>query len=197
VTVGVRTATQQDVEPLSRMLARAFRADPFHRWVFPNERAWARGSQRSFAWAMAGELDHGTVFTDEGLRGAAIWRDPGRNSPSFWEQLQTGLPMLPLLGVRSPLVLAGMRRLADAHPKRRHGYLSILGTDPDQQGQGIGSALLHTLIDRCARTAAAAYLEASRPENVPYYERHGFEVIGELQLPRGPTVWRMLHAPCP
>jgi hypothetical protein len=37
--------------------------------------------------------------------------------------------------------------------------------------------------------------EASRLENVPFYEHHGFEVLGEFPLPKGPLVWRMLRTP--
>ena len=91
----------------------------------------------------------------------------------------------------------GFDRLMALHPKEAHWYLGVLGTDPKHQNRGIGSALLRPVLARCDGGGDAAYLEASRPENVPYYERHGFEVVGEFQLPKGPPVWRMLHTPHP
>ena len=96
-----------------------------------------------------------------------------------------------------PLVLRGFQRLMALHPTEPHWYLSVLGTDPEHQKSGIGSALLRSVLARCDAEGAAAYLEASRPENVPYYERHGFEVVGEFRLPKGPPVWRMSYAPRP
>ena len=199
MTVVVRPATNQDVEPLSHVLARAFHDDPFHRWIFPDERAWARSSHRSFALALRGEVEHGTVFTDDSLRGAAIWRRPERGPLSIGEQLRVAVPMISLLRTRAPPVLRGFRRLLALHPVEPHWYLGVLGTDPEHQGRGIGSALMHAVLDRCDggghEGAHSAYLEASRPENVPYYERHGFEVIGESRMPDGPPVWRMLHTP--
>ena len=182
------------MEELSHVLACAFREDPFHRWIFPKERAWARGSSKSFALALRGEVERGTVFTNGELEGAAIWREPGLGPLSLVEELRMGLPMLALLGIRSPLVLLGFKRLLALHPKQPHWYLSVLGTHPEQQGKGIGSALLQPVLDRCDESGDAAYLEASRAENVPYYERHGFEVIGEFEMPKGPTIWRMLRS---
>ena len=194
-TVAVRPATRQDVEPLSRVLARAFRKDPFHRWIFPQERAWERNSQRSFALALRAEVEHGSVFTDEELQGAAIWRDPAMGPVSFWERVRLAVPMMFLLGRRSSLVLGGLNRLLALRPKEPHWYLSVLGTDPEHQKRGIGCALVRAGLARCDEGGAAAYLEASRPENVPYYERRGFEVVGQLQMPGGPPVWRMSYAP--
>jgi hypothetical protein len=47
---------------------------------------------------------------------------------------------------------------------------------------------------RCDAEHAPTYLESSNPSHVPYYQRFGFEVIGELTLPRGGPVmsqmWR-------
>lgn len=195
MTVSVRPATPHDVEPLSHVLARAFRDDPFHRWIFPTEKAWAKNSHRSFATALRGEVHHGTVFTDEQMQGAAVWRDPRLGALSLWEQLRMGLPSMAHLGTRAPLVFLGFQRLMALHPKAPHWYLSILGTEPSRQHQGVGAALLRAALSRCDDAGHSAYLEASRPENVPYYERHGFEVMGEHQLPKGPPVWRMLYPP--
>jgi predicted N-acetyltransferase YhbS len=49
-------------------------------------------------------------------------------------------------------------------------------------------------LERCDAEHAPAFLESSNPVNVPYYERFGFEAIGELAIPRGGPVmtpmWR-------
>lgn len=37
----------------------------------------------------------------------------------------------------------------------------------------------------------------TRPSNIPFYRRHGFEVVGEVQFPSGPTLWPMWRDPLP
>jgi predicted GNAT family N-acyltransferase len=46
---------------------------------------------------------------------------------------------------------------------------------------------------RCDAERVPAYLESSKPANVPFYERHGFRVVGELAIEHGPPIWRMLR----
>ena len=68
----------------------------------------------------------------------------------------------------------------------------LIGTDPTVRGKGYGPLLMHSRLDRCDAEHAPAYLEASKPDLVPYYQRFGFEVSGEIKLPRGgPTMWPM------
>jgi len=64
--LSVVPATHRDVAHLARLLARAFHDDPMHGWIFPEERARARGSHRSFAAAMRQELRHNSVLTTDG-----------------------------------------------------------------------------------------------------------------------------------
>ncbi len=54
---------------------------------------------------------------------------------------------------------------------------------------------MHSRLDRCDEENAPAYLEASKPELVPYYSRFGFEVTAQIKLPNGgPTMWPMWRA---
>ena len=45
------------------------------------------------------------------------------------------------------------------------------------------------------RAGAIAYLEASNPRNVPFYERLGFVVSGEIQEGSSPTIFAMEREP--
>ena len=40
-----------------------------------------------------------------------------------------------------------------------------------------------------------AYLEARSEENVSFYRRSGFEVMGDIELPNGPMVFQMIREP--
>ena len=193
---GVRPMTRADIEPLSRVLARAFRDDPFHRWIFPSHRAWARRSHRSFAGLIHDNIERGGLLTTENGEGAAIWLPPGLPQPGALEQIAMAVRMLAVFGRRFFRVTGGFQRMMARHPREPHWYLAVLGTDPVHQGKGVGSALIEPVLEHCEREALVAYLEASRIENVPYYQRFGFEVREEIAMPAdGPSVWAMAWTP--
>ncbi len=76
------------------------------------------------------------------------------------------------------------------HPQEPLGYLGTLGVDPSLQGRGVGRALLGRWLAGLDREATGAYLETDRCENVAFYERSGFRVLGETQV-LGARIWRM------
>jgi GNAT superfamily N-acetyltransferase len=81
-----------------------------------------------------------------------------------------------------------------AHPEEPHWYLAFIGSDPDVRGKGYGQALMNSRLDRCDAEHAPAYLESSKPDNVPYYQRFGFDITGEITPPGGPTLIPMWRA---
>jgi ribosomal protein S18 acetylase RimI-like enzyme len=82
------------------------------------------------------------------------------------------------------------------HPHDRHWYLQGLGTDPPLQRQGLASAALAPMLQRCDTDGVAAYLESTKERNVTFYERHGFRVTSTIDLPdRGPRLWLMWRDP--
>jgi GNAT superfamily N-acetyltransferase len=72
--------------------------------------------------------------------------------------------------------------------------LALIGVDPARQGDGIGAALLRSRLRPCDQEGLPAYLESSKPENVPLYQHFGFHVSTTLGLPEGApvvnTMWR-------
>jgi ribosomal protein S18 acetylase RimI-like enzyme len=189
----VRSARAADLRAVSLVLARAFRDDPVHRWILPGEFDWALGSDAFFAMVMRDMLRHDAVFTTEAREGAALWVPPYPRPAALRERLAMAVRWYAALGRRAGEVGAQLARIERAHPREPHWYLAVLGTDPRHQGRGVGSALLAPILARCDADRVPAYLESSKRTNVPFYERHGFRVQGELAIRGGPVIWRMLR----
>ena len=90
------------------------------------------------------------------------------------------------------------RAVESQHPRDPHWYLAVLGTDPSEQGKGIGGALMRPVLAHCDTAGLPCYLESSKERNVPFYRRHGFKVVHEVKLPdNGPSIWTMWREPRP
>jgi len=187
----VRVASAAELRPISLVLARAFRSDPVHRWILPSELDWALSSDAFFAMVGRDIIRHESVYTTEAYEGAALWVPPYPRPATRRERLGMVVRWVLALGRRATEVGRQLARIERAHPIEPHWYLAVLGTDPRHQGRGVGSALLAPILGRCDADRVSAYLESSKRENVPFYERHGFRVLGELVFDDGPTVWRM------
>lgn len=85
----------------------------------------------------------------------------------------------------------------DIHPSgRAHAYLWMIGVAPGRQGEGLGTALIGTVLDRCDRVGLPACLETSSARGKVLYERLGFESTGRaLDLSDGPRMWPMWREP--
>lgn len=193
----VRLATTSDLPALCRTLTRAFGDDPAMAHLIPPD--VRRHTERLAAFMRLGSkgaVADGTVYTTSELSGAAVWRTPGRWKVPIRQQLGDVPALVRALGRRTPVGVASLQMLERHHPTEPHWYLEILGTEPAEQGRGIGSALMAPVLERCDDEGIPAYLESSKERNLPYYERHGFRVTGELDLPRGgPPFWPMWRDP--
>jgi ribosomal protein S18 acetylase RimI-like enzyme len=200
-TVGkVVRAAPHDVGPLSAALARAFDDDPLSLYLFGGPRTRAAGLARFFAVQLRHTyLRHGEVWTTSDRAGAALWAPPTMPRPGGMDLLRI-LPVVPYLSVwgrKTPDVVRLLAAYERARPRQSHWYLGTLGTDPDRQGQGVGSALLRVVLDRLDLEGIPAYLESSKESNLAFYSRHGFQVTGQITTPRGPTLWLMWREPRP
>ena len=179
------------------MLARAFDDDPVANFMFAGDRRRHRGL-RSFFVSQLGRhyLPLGHVYVAGDLAAAAVWGPPGRERNGLRELLEL-LPTAPyLVSTRAHRALRLLFAVDRLHPTEPHWYLATLGTEPDRQGQGLGSALLRSVLGQADHDAQPAYLESSKERNVTFYARFGFEVVDELRAgPGTPPIWRMWREP--
>jgi GNAT superfamily N-acetyltransferase len=195
--VEAHTAGRADVRPLAGVLARAFEDDPVWAYVFPAERSRLRRLHHVMAVEVKRALRLGEVHwagVDGDRHGAAVWIRPGKWRVTGLE-LARQLPLLVDFATRLRPAISLMNRIERVHPREPHWYLAALGTEPGRQGRGIGTAAMAPVLERCDREGVAAYLESSKHVNIPLYERHGFEVTGEIVVPDGPTLWSMWRTP--
>ena len=86
-----------------------------------------------------------------------------------------------------------MKGMAEHHPHEPHWYLPVIAADPKWIGQGLGALLMKHALRRCDEQGSVAYLKSSNPRNIPFYERHGFRIIGRIQSGSSPTLTPMLR----
>ena len=201
-TTEVVQLSQSQIKQAGEVLARAFHDDPFWVWLLPDE------SKRSrvVPWVMgvAARFGHGygDVYTTAGkVEGAAIWFAPGTFPVSLVRQMLSGWILAPLkLGPSAFARLTSITNYLEQLHKRdvppRHWYLWFLGVDPPRQGRGVGGAIIQPTLARADGEGVPCYLETVTARNVPFYQKHGFEVVVEGDLPKGgPHFWTMKREP--
>ena len=203
MTINARPAQKADISELSHALGRAFYDDPVSVWIMPDDKARAAHLRKFFATItrhhhLAGG---GAEVASDGstIGAAALWDPPGRWKESAREQLMMLSSFVLGFGFR---MTTGrklgelLKRTTRHHPEEPHWYLAVFGSDTIARGKGYGQVLMESRLDRVDAEHAPAYLESSKAENVPYYQRFGFEVTGEIVLSNGgPTLWPMWRAP--
>jgi ribosomal protein S18 acetylase RimI-like enzyme len=194
----VRQADREDRVGLAAVLARAFYDDPQFLWALPDQRSRLRRIERIFDTILRYEaLRHGTVQLAERdgvVVGGTVWLPPHHWRDPLHRRLLSAPGFLRGYGRRIRYGDAFQRAGRQMHPREAHWYLYVIGVEPDQQGHGVGAALLRAGLERADAAGLPAYLESSDIANVPLYEHFGFEVTGALTLPAGapevPTMWR-------
>ncbi|MEU9571352.1 GNAT family N-acetyltransferase [Streptomyces massasporeus] len=205
--VAIRTAGEADRELIVRLLDDAFQDDPVSGWVFPGV-AERRAKHPALMAAFADiVLAAGRIDVTEDGSACALWlpvpADEGQGHEGHGNG-DAGVDEGPAQ-VREAVdpdnerIEAIGRLTAAVHPAgRAHEYLWMIGVAPGRQGEGLGTALIEAVLDRCDREGVPAYLEASSARSRALYERLGFELAGPvLDLPDGPAMWPMWREPRP
>jgi GNAT superfamily N-acetyltransferase len=189
-TTKVKHTTATDEANAIDTIVLAFAADPMARWSWPDSRQYL-ASMPDFARAFGGgAFQHDSAYCSEDYAGASLWLPP--NVQPDEEAIGDILQQTISASIRDDLFTI-FEQMASYHPNEPHWYLPLIGVDPAYQGRGYGGALLAYALRECDRQHLPAYLESTNPKNIPLYQRHGFEVIGTIQVGGSPPLTPMLR----
>ncbi|KAI0565395.1 GNAT family N-acetyltransferase [Gracilaria domingensis] len=174
----------RDIPQLASTLASAFEDDPFFRYLHgSNVTELFKRNKIFFSALLRTELrvvpQHSVINVSQDKGCVAIWNHVGK-----WDVPETVdvlVAMFRTFGWRTFHVASTMNKLKQSHPARPHVFLSLLGTQKEKQGKGNGSAVISPMLRQCDRDGTAVYLESSNRNNIPFYERHGFKVVGDIR----------------
>lgn len=190
----VKTATLEDKDKCLDILKLAFSSDPFVRWIFPEPSRYLTHFN-AMSMVIAGDaFKAGTAHYIEDLSGAAMWIPPGfevdeEAAGAFMGGIDFSEEMIESMGKL-------MEEMEKYHPHEDPcWYLGVLGADCARQNEGRGSLLMKEVLPRCDEDGVLAYLESSNPQNVAFYERHGFEVMGEIWIGQPQAFTPMIREP--
>ena len=196
---SIDVARPEEADALGELIALAFHDLAPSRWLIQDSLERAAVLPGYFAMLVTDAFElRGRVLTTADRRAVAVWIDASLVPPHG--QIERGYKarLVDLVGGFYPRFRAFEQILTDAHPHAPHWYLAFLAVHPDDQGHGIGSALLahmHHTLDEDYHTA---YLEAADRSTLDFYVRHGYRPLGPpLGLPDGPSLWPMIRRPRP
>jgi ribosomal protein S18 acetylase RimI-like enzyme len=190
VNMEIKSAIAGDEAGAIGILTLAFSVDPMARWSLPDPAKYLAifpSILKAFGGSAFGK---GTAYIANGFNGAALWLPPGAGSDE--ESLMRLFDENTSDDIKEDLqeIFGQMDKY---HPTGPHWYLPVIGVDPAHQGAGIGAALMTEALKAVDRDRSIAYLESSNPRNISLYQRHGFEVIGEIQSGSSPVLRPMLR----
>jgi ribosomal protein S18 acetylase RimI-like enzyme len=193
----IRRAVADDLPWAAAALALAFADYPWTRWVV-DERDHLDRLEGLYAIYLRVALELGQVWVSDDASAVAAWTSSRTAAAQDELFAREGLAtrVAALSGDRLGNVATGIELLAPHTPSEDHWVLAAVGVVPGRQREGLGRRVLEPALADLDARGEAAVLDTSTASNVGLYERLGFAVTAELQMPAGgPRVWLMKREP--
>jgi ribosomal protein S18 acetylase RimI-like enzyme len=203
VDVVVQPLASSQAAAAGDCLARAFIDDPVWRQVFPDPNRRPARLADLFRALVRMHLLGERPLTTPDVAGVALWRHPGsrvRLRDTARSRFAMPRAVAGFSRDERRRLLATLRQFEGrraALVPQPHWYLESIGVEPARQGEGIGTALVRTVLDEADACGTPAYLETETRANVDFYEGLGFVVVEQhVAEAVGVPVWLMARPAC-
>ena len=138
-------------------------------------------------YSMLESEKYGLLFTPAESYGVSVWSKPITHELSIQKNKQKQAFILSEMGEKSLQtyleIVKTMSKNAESLIGEDDWYLSIVGVNPEYQGQGLGKKLIEPILSESDSLNIDTYLETFTPRNMTFYQRLGYEEVGNFFLP--------------
>lgn len=195
-----RSVGEADAEQTIAALTLAFATDPVIRLFYPDPRDHLTHFPEMMRIQIHHAIDCRSAYCIEGFSAAAIWFPPADSAADAEADKARRRRLDALIEETASRdgnddLFAALGKMGKFHLDAPHWYLHAIGVDPYHQNEGLGSILMEQALPKCDADGVPAFLESSNRRNVPFYLRHGFEVMQVVQVGTSPTFTLMVREP--
>lgn len=192
--------SKDQIKPASYVISEAFFNDPLMLYLFPKAKERKRKLKSMMELLLRIGIKYGIVHTTSAkLEGIAIWFPSNKSKITTWMGLLNGgFSYFFKLGSKAVkkqnrlynYILTKHMNLMPSY----HWYLSIIGINPIYQGKGFSSVLFNSMFNQIDKQNLPFFLDTNNEENLPIYNRFGFRLLEEYQIPDTNVVnWAMIR----
>lgn len=196
---GVTELTNNDTDWAARLLARAFHKDELTTFINGD----TRNGQAKLDWFMRTTFRmaalYGTCLGTTEKDGVLMMLPADQTKMTLGKLYRSGLIAAPFRMGWAPF--SRMMRLMDFAEKEHkaavpsdHYYVMTVGVLPERQGMGVGKKLMTKALETVDAKRLPCYLETQNKNNVPFYQKLGFDVVSDKEFANGGLHhWGMLR----
>lgn len=204
-SVKVVEASKSDTEHLGSILGEVWKDHPLYCYMIEDEAKRHRMARWVNQRVVAYGQHYGTVYTDEGKTGASVFMEANGQAITLPRLIRLGLHMAPFKmgwsGFRKFLRFSSQtEKVHKRHMPGRHYFEIATAVDAAKHGEGMGAmvttAALVTAGTEVADVAGLpCYTETVFENVVEWYERFGYNVVEEVDIPNVGKLWALARQP--
>lgn len=188
----IKVSTEVESSRAISSLVLGFGTDPIFRWLYPEAQDYLAYFPTIVQLFGGGAFAHGTACHMQNYAGAALWLPPDIHPD---EEGLTELLQNHFEGAQLEEIFSIFEQMDKFHPDIPCWHLAFIAVDAAQQNKGFGSALLEHTLKAVDSDKKLAYLESTNEANLTLYQRHGFELVGNIQAGDSPPLFPMIREP--
>jgi ribosomal protein S18 acetylase RimI-like enzyme len=196
---GVAELTTKDTGWTSKILEQAFYSDPLLNFIYGDKIDEPGKLNWFFKVTFRLAALYGDCFATVEKDGVLMMLPPDQTTLTVGAMYKSGFLAAPFrMGWASFSRLMTFGDFAEKEHKAAapsdHFYIMTVGVLPERQGIGVGKKLMTKALEIVDANRMPCYLETQNQNNVPIYQRLGFEVVSDKEIPKGGlNNWGMLR----